>query len=149
MLNQLEYCLDWFRTAKPSSTLTSKDLHTQLGVHFEEVGEMVDSLQGLDAITENKLKSLRYHLSDVANHLKTANHTICVGDAVEFLDSLCDQMVTLIGSAHHTDMNIVEAFAEVNRSNYSKFVDGQAIYDENRKIAKGPNYFKPDLSKYI
>ena len=44
---------------------------------------------------------------------------------------------------------ILDALHEVNRSNWSKFVDGNPVFDENMKIVKGPNYFKPDLSKFF
>ena len=27
-------------------------------------------------------------------------------------------------------------------------LDGKPIYNENGKVMKGPNYFKPDLSKF-
>jgi hypothetical protein len=44
------------------------------------------------------------------------------------------------------DMDIVGALREVNRSNYSKFVNGRAVFDENGKIKKGADYSKPDLT---
>ncbi len=47
------------------------------------------------------------------------------------------------------DMDIVGALQEVNRSNYSKFVNGRAVFDENGKIKKGPDYSKPDLTKFV
>ena len=41
-------------------------------------------------------------------------------------------------------------FAEVNRSNNSKFgEDGQPILDKNLKLIKGPNYSKPDLKIFV
>ena len=42
-------------------------------------------------------------------------------------------------------MSIVEAVGRVNKSNWSKFVNGKPIFDENGKIAKGPDYVKCDL----
>jgi hypothetical protein len=44
---------------------------------------------------------------------------------------------------------MVEAMDEVNASNWSKFVDGQPIVDANQKIAKGPGYFKANLSAFV
>lgn len=45
--------------------------------------------------------------------------------------------------------DIVGALQEVNRSNWSKFENGEPIFDENGKIKKGPNYRPPDLSKFV
>jgi len=41
------------------------------------------------------------------------------------------------------------AMLEVNASNFSKFVDGEPVFNEDRKIMKGPDYFKPDLKKFL
>ena len=39
---------------------------------------------------------------------------------------------------------------EVQESNMSKLgSDGKPIYNESGKVMKGPNYFKPDLSKFL
>lgn len=43
----------------------------------------------------------------------------------------------------------VSSFEEVNRSNWSKFVDGKPVFDENGKIKKGDGYTPPDLSKFV
>jgi hypothetical protein len=59
---------------------------------------------------------------------------------------LADQIVTAVGIASMLDMDIVGALQEVNRSNYSKFVNGRAVFDENGKIKKGADYSKPDLT---
>ena len=41
------------------------------------------------------------------------------------------------------------ALDEVNRSNYSKFEDGKAVRDEHGKIAKGKDYFRADLERFV
>ena len=67
-----------------------------------------------------------------------------------FLDSLCDQIVTAVGVGTFFGMDVPGAQIEVNASNWSKFVDGQPIRDpDTQKILKGAGYFKPDLWKYI
>ena len=44
----------------------------------------------------------------------------------------------------------IKCFEEVQNSNMSKLgEDGKPIYNEGGKVMKGPNYFKPDLSKYL
>ena len=64
--------------------------------------------------------------------------------------SLCDQIVTAVGVAHCAGMKIVDGLHEVNRSNWSKFDEnGEPILDETRKIIKGPNYTKPDLTLLV
>ena len=45
-------------------------------------------------------------------------------------------------------MDIVGALDEVNRSNFSKFVNGKPVFDENGKIKKGANYKEPDLKRF-
>lgn len=67
---------------------------------------------------------------------------------IELLDSLCDQIVTAIGVAHMMGFDIESALNEVNRSNWSKFIDGKAVFDENGKIAKPDTYSKPDLTSF-
>ena len=62
---------------------------------------------------------------------------------------MCDQIVTAIGVGYMLDFDMVGALTEVNSSNWSKFEDGEPIFDENGKIAKGKDYFKPELAKYI
>jgi len=47
------------------------------------------------------------------------------------------------------ELNILDGLTEVNRSNWSKFVDGKPLFDENGKIKKGPGYSKPDLSGLV
>ena len=65
------------------------------------------------------------------------------------LDSLADQLVTGVGVAHMLRMDIIGALNEVNLSNFSKFVDGIPQFDANRKIIKGPDYFKPNLELFL
>lgn len=59
--------------------------------------------------------------------------------------AIADQVVTAVGVAHCAHMKPVEAAAEVDRSNWSKFVDGKPVRDANCKIKKGPYYTPPNL----
>lgn len=68
---------------------------------------------------------------------------------VAVLDSLADQIVTATGIGVFLGMNVPGALAEVNRSNYSKFEDGEPIFNENKKVMKGKDYTPPDLTSYI
>ena len=67
----------------------------------------------------------------------------------ELLDALCDQIVTAVGVAHMLGMDIEGALNEVNNSNWSKFEDGEPVFNEQGKIAKGRDYFAPDLTRFI
>lgn len=138
---------DWFEKAVPNPN--SKNVHTQTGVHFEEVGEFVDSLSGLTAMTETLLLNASNAMHELAQHLKTHDGVIATPDRVEVLDALSDQIVTATGVAHMMKLNIVGALNEVNASNFSKFVNGVPQFDENRKIKKGPLYYKPILTKFV
>ena len=44
--------------------------------------------------------------------------------------------------------DMVGALDEINKSNWSKFENGKPVFDENGKIKKGAEYFKPKLSKF-
>lgn len=147
---------NWFETAKPNDTLTVRDIQVQTGVHFEEVHEMLQEIRGLDLETTELLNAAKQAMHALADHFKQSPEVIFLveDDCHErYLDSLCDQLVTATGVAHFMQYQIEPAIAEVDNSNWSKFtwVDGKlvCIKDANGKIAKGPNYFKADLSKYI
>jgi predicted HAD superfamily Cof-like phosphohydrolase len=142
---------EFFEKAYPEPK--AKNFHTQLGVHFEEIAEFTASLQGTDRLTQAMLTQVLVATHALALHLKASKeHEVLVDirDHVEFLDGLCDQLVTSVGVAHMARKDIVGGFGEVNRSNFSKFDDnGLPILDNNLKMVKGPNYFKPNLKPYI
>lgn len=140
---------DWFETCRPNAT--RKDFNVQLGVHCEEVGEMLDELSPQDSHTAELLIEANNAMKALANRLKTVANAVVVKEEnrKDFLDAIVDQIVTGTGSAQHLGMNVVSALNEVNISNYSKFVDGRPIFDENGKIAKGPDYIKADLSPFV
>jgi predicted HAD superfamily Cof-like phosphohydrolase len=138
----------WFNKARPHKTIGN--FTVQLGVHFEEVGEMTAALGGQNQETQDLLDNAHAALNELANHLKANPGCVNVVDRLEMLDGLCDQIVTGTGVAHTLDYDIVGAMTEVNRSNFSKFgEDGEPIYNEQGKIMKGPNYSKAELSAYL
>ena len=150
-MSVIDNIFNWFKKAVPEPN--NKNIHTQLGVHFEEVAEMLLALSGDDDQTEVLLHNayLANHL--LAEHLKNnvgaLNLDMTTESKVELLDALCDQIVTATGVGYMLDMNLPMALEEVNASNYSKFVNGEPIFNENKKIMKGPNYFKPSLEFHI
>jgi hypothetical protein len=145
----LSATLAWFEAARPDPS--SKHFHAQTGVHFEEVAEMVDEIRALDAKTTVLLHEAKVALKALATHLKASDHVITVEPEhrVKFLDSLCDQQVTAVGVGYLCGFPMVDAMDEVNGSLFSKFVDGNAIYNENMKIMKGPYFYEPALDQFI
>jgi hypothetical protein len=147
--NTLSDTIRWFALARPNPT--SKQFHTQLGVHFEEVGEMIDEITPVAPQAAFLLHEAKVSLKALASYLKASDEAVTVEPhaRTNFLDALCDQIVTATGVGQHCGFPMVEAMDEVNASNWSKFVDGLPIVDANGKIMKGPDHFKPDLSAYV
>jgi predicted HAD superfamily Cof-like phosphohydrolase len=133
---------EWFEQAIPEPTIEQACI--QIGCHFEEVDEMQQCLGN------------SYRIDDAANYFKMApQHEVEIlgnfsdGIKEELLDSLVDQIVTAVGVGHMLDMDVLGALEEVNRSNFSKFENGKAVFDENGKITKGKNYSKPNLKPFV
>lgn len=150
-MNVIDNIFSWFKKAVPEPN--HKNIHTQIGVHFEEVAEMLLTLNGGDDQTEVLL-----HNAYLANHLLAEHLKSNVGALdldmsnqakIDLLDALCDQIVTATGVGCMLGMKLPDALDEVNKSNYSKFVNGEPIFNENKKIIKGPSYFKPSLEFHI
>ena len=149
--NVLPNTAQFFEKAYPQES-TPQNISTQLGVHAEEFAETLAEITPNDPDTLAALMDAKVAVQHLADHLK--GNAGCVQILPEnrkgFLDGLLDTIVTSVGSAHHTKMDIVGGLAEVNRSNFSKFDDdGNPIFDENMKVQKGPNYTKPDLTPFI
>lgn len=75
--------------------------------------------------------------------------TLSAQQRLELLDGLCDVIVTAVGVAHMFDMDIIGAMSEVNRSNFSKFVDGKPVFNEQGKIAKPVTFSQPNLEQFV
>lgn len=136
--NTLAHTKKWFEQAVPNPTLKNKTV--QFGVHLEEVGEMAR------AVGEHELAE---HLERLALGYKTGPEGFGTIDHKELLDALCDQIVTAVGVAHMFGLDIKGAMVEVNRSNFSKFVDGEPVFNEHGKIVKGPFYMPPHLTPFV
>lgn len=148
MKHGIGHTKEWFKLAVPEPT--KKNVTTQLGCHFEEVVEMIGAMHGKDRLTQSMLTQAFIALHGLALHLKADDgNCIEITDKLEMLDGLTDQLVTGTGVAHMLRYDIEGALAEVNRSNFSKFVDGMPVFDNNLKIKKGPNYTKPNLEPFI
>ena len=95
-----------------------------------------------------KITKLRYDL--IREELEELGQAIKDKDIKEVADALTDILYVTYGAGHAFGIDLDKCFEEVQSSNMSKLdTNGKPIYNENGKVMKGPNYFKPDLSKFI
>lgn len=134
---------DWHQAAR--NYPDTQAFNVQLGCHFEEICEMIEALESNNKDLATDLLLAYDLLVRIADKLKKGTAVAKIIDRKEFLDSLGDQVVTAVGTAYCANMDIVGALTQIDQSNWSKFVDGKPVFNENGKIQKGPNYFKPFL----
>ena len=97
---------------------------------------------------DKKITSLRYDL--INEELLELKEAIEKRDIKEVADALTDILYVTYGAGHAFGINLDKCFKEVQSSNMSKLgKDGKPIYNDKGKVMKGPNYFKPDLSKFV
>jgi len=118
-----------------------KKFHESFGINNEESPKTEIGEQVID---------LRFELLREENeeYLEAAKNN----DLVEVADALGDMLYILCGTilSHGMQHKIAEVFEEIQRSNMSKLgADGNPIYREDGKVMKGPNYFKPNISKIL
>lgn len=145
--NTLENTRQWFIKAVPNPT--SKNISTQIGCHLEEVEEMLQTLYPNGSYDAELLQRAQDAITNLANHMKRIDDAYRIDVSTNLLDALADQIVTATGIGTFLGMNVPGALAEVNRSNYSKFEDGEPVFNENKKVMKGKDYTPPDLTPYI
>jgi predicted HAD superfamily Cof-like phosphohydrolase len=98
--------------------------------------------------SDEKTNKLRVDL--IKEELDELTKAMDEKDLLEVADALTDILYVTYGAGHAFGINLDMCFDEVQNSNMSKLAeDGKPIYNEAGKVMKGPNYFKPDLSKYI
>tara|TARA_B100000745_G_scaffold67631_1_gene40094 strand:+ start:149 stop:520 length:372 start_codon:yes stop_codon:yes gene_type:complete len=117
----------------------------KVGVFMTTFGQEVKTKSGLSS---EKINNLRINL--INEELEEFKQAIKNNDLKEAIDALTDILYVTYGAGHAFGINLDECFDEVQKSNMSKLgEDGKPIYNEAGKVMKGPNYFKPDLSKFI
>lgn len=138
----------WFEQAVPEPEV--RNVNAQTGCHFEEVFEMLDEMVGTTTESYKLINEARTAIKRLADHLKSAGEPLAysVANHTKFLDALCDQVVTAVGTSHMHGYDTQGAMIEVNASNFSKFVDGKPVFNENNKIMKGPDYFEANLEPF-
>ena len=120
--------------------------------NFSKVGTFMKTF-GQDvkhnsSFSTDKINELRVSL--IKEELDELIEAIDKKDLVEVADALTDILYVTYGAGHAFGINLDQCFEEVQNSNMSKLDNnGKPIYNEKGKVMKGPNYFKPDLSKFI
>ena len=95
-----------------------------------------------------KITKLRYDL--IKEELDELKIAIDDRDIKEVADALTDILYVTYGAGHSFGIDLDKCFQEVQNSNMSKLgADGKPIYNDKGKVMKGPNYFKPNLNKFV
>ena len=120
--------------------------------NFERVRKFMETfgqeIKGKAQFPNEKITSLRYDL--INEELGELKEAIDNNDIKEVADALTDILYVTYGAGHAFGINLDKCFEEVQNSNMSKLdLDGKPIYDEKGKVMKGPNYFKPNLNKFV
>ncbi len=108
-------------------------------------GQEVKDKAGFSDAKTNKLRIdlIKEELEELTEAMQNEN-------LLEVADALTDILYVTYGAGHAFGIDLDKCFEEVQNSNMSKLgEDGKPIYNEAGKVMKGPNYFKPDLSKYL
>ena len=120
--------------------------------NFEKVGVFMktfgQNVKQSSSFSSEKINALRVSL--IKEELDELIEAMNKKDLVEVADALTDILYVTYGAGHAFGINLDDCFKEVQNSNMSKLdKDGKPIYNDKGKVMKGPNYFKPDLSKFI
>jgi len=120
--------------------------------NFESVKKFMETfgqeIREKAGFPNEKITSLRYDL--IKEELDELKEAIENKDIIEVADALTDILYVTYGAGHAFGVDLDKCFEEVQNSNMSKLdSDGKPIYNDKGKVMKGPNYFKPDLTKFV
>jgi len=120
--------------------------------NFEKVGKFMrtfgQNVKNKAEFPEEKIINLRYDL--IVEELEELKTALREKNIQEVADALTDILYVTYGAGHAFGINLDKCFDEVQNSNMSKLDNnGKPIYNENGKVMKGPNYFKPNLMKFL
>ena len=120
--------------------------------NFQKVKNFMETfgqeVKSRPSFSSKKINKLRYNL--IKEELDEFKQAIDNNDLLEVADALTDILYDTYVAGHAFGINLDACFEEVQNSNMSKLGnDGKPIYNDQGKVMKGPNYFKPDLSKFI
>jgi len=120
--------------------------------NFDKVGTFMKTfgqeVKTKPSFSTDKINKLRLDL--IKEELTELTEAMNNKDLLEVADALTDILYVTYGAGHAFGINLDKCFEEVQNSNMSKLDEnGKPIYNEYGKVMKGPNYFKPDLSKFV
>ena len=120
--------------------------------NFEKVKKFMETfgqeIKEKASFPNDKITSLRYDL--IKEELDEFKEAIDKKDIKEVADALTDILYVTYGAGHAFGIDLDKCFEEVQNSNMSKLGnDGKPIYNDKGKVMKGPNYFKPNLRKFV
>ena len=117
----------------------------KVGIFMKTFGQEVKSKP---SFSTDKINKLRIDL--IKEELDELKEAMDNNDLLEVADALTDILYVTFGAGHAFGINLDKCFDEVQNSNMSKLSEnGEPIYNESGKVMKGPNYFKPDLTKFV
>jgi predicted HAD superfamily Cof-like phosphohydrolase len=120
--------------------------------NFNKVGTFMKTfgqeVKTKPSFSSDKINKLRIDL--IKEELDEFQEAMKNNDLLEVADALTDILYVAYGAGHAFGIDLDKCFDEVQNSNMSKLGEnGKPIYNESGKVMKGPNYFKPDLSKFV
>ena len=120
--------------------------------NFEKVKEFMESfgqeVKIKPGLGSKKINLLRISL--INEELEELKQAIAQNNIEEVADALTDILYVTYGAGHAFGINLDKCFSEVQRSNMSKLgEDNKPIYNNEGKVLKGPNYFKPNFKKIL
>ena len=120
--------------------------------NFDKVGTFMKTfgqeVKTKPSFSTDKINKLRIDL--IKEELEELKEAMQKKDLLEVADALTDILYVTYGAGHSFGIDLDECFNEVQNSNMSKLgKNGEPIFNESGKVMKGPNYFKPNLSKFV
>ena len=120
--------------------------------NFEKVGKFMKTfgqeIKTKSSLSTDKINNLRVSL--IEEELEELKQAIKQKNLLEVADALTDILYVTYGAGHAFGINLDKCFEEVQNSNMSKLgKDGKPIYNEKGKVMKGPDYFEPNLNKFV
>ena len=117
----------------------------KVGIFMKTFGQEV---KNQPSFSSEKINNLRYDL--IKEELAELKDAMEKKDLLEVADALTDILYVTYGAGHAFGIDLDKCFEEVQNSNMSKLDEnGKPIYNEFGKVMKGPNYFKPNLGKFL
>ena len=117
----------------------------KVGIFMKTFGQEV---KNKPSFSSDKINKLRIDL--IKEEVEELTEAMNNNDLLEVADALTDILYVTYGAGHAFGINLDKCFDEVQNSNMSKLGEnGEPIYNDSGKVMKGPNYFKPNLSKFV